>query len=99
MIFTVNCHFVFLPCSTAKFKFLLMLKRHARDISHSVRSVSVLLIFFQVFNITDTYSVYLLSDFVFAILVSNYLNNALKRSIKIYLNTKEIHMTNSGQTL
>ena len=32
---------------------------------------------FQVFKLTDSHSVYLLSDFIFAILVSNYLNNEL----------------------
>ena len=55
---------------------------------------------FQVFKLTDTHSVYLLSDFFFAILVSNYLNKELdKRSYKINLNTKEIYMTTSGQPL
>ena len=38
--------------------------------------------------LTDIHSVYLLSDFFFAILVSNYLTNELKQSVKIYLNTK-----------
>ena len=56
-------------------------------------------VFFHVFSLTDSYSVYLLSDFFFAILVSNYLNNELKQSVKIYSNTKETKMTNSGQPL
>ena len=35
-------------------------------------------VFIQVFKLTDTHSVYTLSDFFFAILVSNYLNNELQ---------------------
>ena len=34
-------------------------------------------VFFQVFNLIDTYSVYLCSDFFSAILISNYLNEGL----------------------
>ena len=73
--FLVNFHFFSIYCSTAKFAFLLLPKRHA----HVMITLKLSLYFVIIsFKNTDTHSVYLLSDFLFAILISNYLNNELK---------------------